>query len=132
MGIISNFAIAVERPPYVEEHIDLPIDHTVEHSASWAGRYFLCDKWYRTGGPIFFYAGHEAPLEVFYSATEAMFQAAPKFNAVLVFSEHRYYGKSLPFGNQSFEVQNIRHLNVRQALADYAMMLRNLRGKYVD
>lgn len=39
----------------------------------------------------------------------------------------RYYGRSLPFGTDSFGVPQIGLLTVEQALADYAVMIRELK-----
>lgn len=39
----------------------------------------------------------------------------------------RYYGKSLPFGKDSFTVPKIGLLTVEQALADYAVMITELK-----
>lgn len=39
----------------------------------------------------------------------------------------RYYGKSLPFGKDSFNIPQIGLLTVEQALADYSIMIRELK-----
>lgn len=39
----------------------------------------------------------------------------------------RYYGKSLPFGKDSFNIPQIGLLTVEQALADYAVMITELK-----
>jgi len=72
---------------------------------------------------VFFYAGNEGPLEEFYYNTGLPFDWAEEFGAAILFAEHRYYGKSLPFGNASFDTENLRWLQVHQVLADYAAMV---------
>lgn len=64
-----------------------------------------------------FCRGGEGACEDFYNNSGALFDMAPKLGALIVFLEHRYYGRSLPFGNQSYGTHQMRFLTVEQALA---------------
>uniref|UniRef100_A0A6B2L2S3 Lysosomal Pro-X carboxypeptidase n=1 Tax=Arcella intermedia TaxID=1963864 RepID=A0A6B2L2S3_9EUKA len=60
------------------------------------------------------------------NATGLMWENAPSLGALLVFAEHRYFGRSLPF--PSGPLQHLRYLSAEQALADYAALLFHLSG----
>lgn len=62
------------------------------------------DHWCNDGCPIFFYAGNEGEIFSFANNTGFMWENAPDYNAMVIFVEHRYYGQSLPFGNDTFKV----------------------------
>lgn len=42
----------------------------------------------------------------------------------------RYYGKTLPFGEASFDLDKIVYLSIEQAIADYAVLLQQLKDDY--
>lgn len=47
--------------------------------------------------------------------------------------QHRYYGKSMPFGSAEEALKNastLGYLNAEQALADYAAILLHVKEKY--
>ncbi|KAG0423992.1 hypothetical protein HPB47_000247 [Ixodes persulcatus] len=108
------------------------LDQTVDHfgyanNDTFQIRYLLADQyWDHDGGPIFFYTGGEGNIEAFANKSYSglMWEWAPEFKALLIFAEHRYYGKSKPYGKESFKGPS-RHgyLTVEQALADYAHLL---------
>lgn len=116
--------------PYVES-FSQKLDHfNYEDHRQFTQRYFVYNASFRPGGPLFFYTGNEGPLESFYYNTGLPFDWAPSFNALIVFGEHRYYGKTLPFGDASFDKENLGFLSISQALADYAMLVRHVQATY--
>ena len=37
---------------------------------------------------------------------------AETFGALVVYAEHRYFGESMPFGDASFDKENLKYLTV--------------------
>lgn len=73
-----------------------------------------------------------------------MWDIAPEFEAAVIFAEHRFYGKSQPFGNdvrskerqkdqrffQSYSsIDKLGFLSSEQALADFAFLIEHLKTK---
>ncbi|CAA0818810.1 alpha/beta-Hydrolases superfamily protein [Striga hermonthica] len=75
--------------------------------------------------------GNEGGIEWFAQNTGFMFEIAPIFKAMLVFIEHRFYGKSIPYGgSEKIAYSNsttLGYLSSTQALADYATLILDLK-----
>uniref|UniRef100_M4BAY0 Lysosomal Pro-X carboxypeptidase n=1 Tax=Hyaloperonospora arabidopsidis (strain Emoy2) TaxID=559515 RepID=M4BAY0_HYAAE len=78
--------------------------------------------------PVFFYTGNEGDVTLYANHTGLMWENAQTFKALVVFAEHRYYGKSLPFGDDY--MKHLAYLTHDQALADYAELIYHLQKKY--
>lgn len=120
-------------PPYSVRTFQQRLDHFGNGPNSarlWPQRFLINDTfWGGPGHPILFYTGNEGPIEAFYAACGFMTTVlAPKFKALLIFAEQRYYGKSLPFGHTSWSAGALTYLSTEQVLADYANMLTTLKG----
>ncbi|XP_072987713.1 uncharacterized protein [Typha latifolia] len=108
------------------------LDHfSFVDSPDFEQRYLVgrADEWGRSG-PIFFYCGNEGDIEWFAANTGFVWEIAPRFSALVVFAEHRYYGKSMPFGSTEKAYNNsesLAYLTAVQALADYAILLTDLK-----
>ncbi|KAK6942267.1 Peptidase S28 [Dillenia turbinata] len=118
--------------PYKTHYFPQLLDHftfTPESSKVFYQKYLVNDTYWEKKPPIFVYTGkfvytsNEGNIELFADNTGFMFDIAPKFRAPLVF-----YGKSLPFGKNSYKsAKTLGYLNSQQALADFAVPIRSLK-----
>ena len=91
---------------------------------------YLVDETYfnKDTGPIIFYAGNEGDVYTFFDNSGFMTTTlAEEFGALVVFGEHRYYGTSMPFGDDTFERENLKYLSVEQAQMDYVEFMINFK-----
>ncbi|EDO48107.1 predicted protein, partial [Nematostella vectensis] len=110
-------------------------EQTVDHfnfiqSGTFKQRYLYTEKYWDGKGPIFFYSGNEGGITGFWENSGFVFEAAKNFSALVIFGEHRYYGESLPFGQDSFKIENIGYLSIEQALADFATLIPALKKQF--
>jgi len=124
--------------PYITLWYTQTLDHfSFRSNANFSQRYLVASQYWNTNGslsngcpgPIIFYTGNEGDITWFYNNTGFVTNIlAQQLGALIVFAEHRYYGDTLPFGNQSFAADNVVYLTSEQALADYAVMIEDLRN----
>ncbi|KAL5763900.1 hypothetical protein ACOSQ2_016494 [Xanthoceras sorbifolium] len=107
-----------------------------ESYSTFRQRYVINFKYWggaNTSSPIFAYLGAEAPLDGDIPAIGFLSDNAIRFNALLVYIEHRYYGKSIPFGSREEALKNastLGYFNSAQAVADYAEILMYVKKLY--
>ncbi|GFP85876.1 lysosomal pro-x carboxypeptidase [Phtheirospermum japonicum] len=92
------------------------------------------EHWGGPNSPIFAYLGDEVPLGDAWNYIGFLNDNAPKFKALCVYIEHRYYGDSNPFGSmkKAMDDNTTRgYLNSAQALADFAEILLHIKNKYL-
>ncbi|VVB02328.1 unnamed protein product [Arabis nemorensis] len=94
-------------------------------STHWAGA--------KANAPILAFLGEESSLEGDLFGVGFFQENGPRLKALLVYIEHRYYGKSMPFGSAKEALKNastLGYLTAAQALADYAAILLHVKEKY--
>ncbi|CAN1252765.1 Lysosomal Pro-X carboxypeptidase [Linum perenne] len=91
-------------------------------------RYVINSKhWGGPGAPIFVLLGAEAPLRFNSTAPNGfVVDFSSRFNSLLVYIEHRYYGESIPFNSRS----TLGYFNSQQAIADYAEIILHVKEQF--
>ncbi|KAJ1388976.1 Peptidase S28 [Sesbania bispinosa] len=96
-------------------------------------RYMINFKYWggaNSSAPILAYFGAEGPIDNSPAGIGFLTDNAATFNALLVYIEHRYYGKSVPFGSREEAFKNastLGYFNSAQAIADYAAILNHIK-----
>ncbi|ESW22122.1 hypothetical protein PHAVU_005G129100 [Phaseolus vulgaris] len=96
-------------------------------------RYIIDFKYWggpKSSAPIFAFFGAEGPVDDDIHYVGFLRDNAPQFSALIVYIEHRYYGKSIPFGSREEAMRNAStrgYFNSAQAIADYAAVLLHIK-----
>ncbi|XP_019153541.1 PREDICTED: lysosomal Pro-X carboxypeptidase-like [Ipomoea nil] len=136
-GLSASSAKAADNHKlYDTKYFTQILDHftfTPQSYHTFQQRYLINDRYWggaKNMAPIFVYMGNEGDIEWFTQNTGFMFDIAPHFNALLVFIEHRFYGKSVPFGGEKeakSSSKTLGYLSSTQVLADYATLIIDLK-----
>ncbi|EGG16784.1 peptidase S28 family protein [Cavenderia fasciculata] len=120
-------------PPFSEYYYIQKLDHfNFQTQQTFPQRYLISDTYWnkpssndsQCNGPILFYTGNEGDIVWFYQNSQFITNVlAQELGALLFFAEHRYYGQTLPFGNESTVPENLQYCTSEQALADYATII---------
>lgn len=111
-----------------EKYFTQFVDHFTWRNGTYQQRYLMYENYFRPGGPIFFYTGNEAGVDVFANCTGLMWENAQDLGAMLIFAEHRFFGKSLPCPGGFEECGEF--LGTDQAMADFAELIKELQKTY--
>ena len=109
-----------------------PVDHfNFENTDTFSQRVFVSQQWYKgPGHGVIYYVGTEGSLDDLFPACLWPCMMAIELGALLVAGEHRYFGESLPYGNESWTPAHIGYLNIDQVLADQARAVAFIISQY--
>ncbi len=139
--------------PFREEFLQTKIDHfSFDNNKTFNLRYLINDQHFNKTAyqnsnsnlnsntsqieispqPIFFYCGNEGSITDFWNNSGFLTkQLAETFNALIIFGEHRFFGKSFPIGDkQDYDINKNKFLTVEQAMADHIELLRGIKERY--
>lgn len=98
------------------------LDHyDYKSTAVWKQRYWAIEDFFNPNvGPVFLFICGEYTCQGVPPARQWVVTMAQRLQGLILVLEHRFYGASLPFGVNSYTLENMRLLNSEQALKDLA------------
>ncbi|KAI0380613.1 peptidase S28 [Hypomontagnella monticulosa] len=106
--------------------ITQPIDHFGASNGTFMQRYSIFDEFYKPGGPIMFFQGEEGWI-LDCANTTIMYEYARQLGGLAVSLEHRYFGESLPFGQDSHTTSNMKYLTLDNVMADAVSFVEHIK-----
>lgn len=117
-----------DRDNITEAWIQQPVDHfNLRDNRTWSMRYLENSRYFKENGPILIMIGGEWAISKGFLQTGLMYDLASTHNAIMYYTEHRYYGKSKPTKDTSSP--NLQYLSVDQALADLARFIETKKSR---
>eukprot|EP01084_Bolivina_argentea_P302249 521689_1 len=117
------------------DHFNYQTGPTPGNITTYMQRYYICggSNW-KQNDPIFFYTGNEGNVELYINYTGLMWENQDRFNAIMIFAERRYFGKSLIFTEQQLkdDPELYRFVVFDQVLADYARLIYYLKTEQLN
>lgn len=142
MGNENRSPVNLERDCVENFYSNQKLDHfNYLNQVEWSQRYFICTSSSNemvagSNNPILFYTGGEVDIELVSKETGLMWEASKQLGGLMVFAEHRYFGKSKPY-TESFNPSHphlaylqYQFLSTEQALADYARLIDHIKQQF--
>ncbi|XP_033149997.1 putative serine protease K12H4.7 [Drosophila busckii] len=90
----------------------------------WSNRYHIYEDYFSHGSPIFVWLGGESKVDPDMKVL-LWEEIAKEHNGSLIYTEHRFYGKSIPI--RPYSNENLKYLSTEQALADVVHLIKTLK-----
>ncbi|XP_039151565.1 putative serine protease K12H4.7 [Drosophila simulans] len=120
--------VMTKRANVQEKWITQKLDNfDASNTQTYKMRYLLNDEFQTEGSPIFIYLGGEWEIEESMVSAGHWYDMAQEHKGVLVYTEHRYYGQSVPTSTMSTD--DLKYLDVKQALADVAVFIETFKAE---
>lgn len=100
-----------------------------QDNRTYSQRYWSISQYFSNeSGPVFVYICGEYTCPGLPEERQFPIELAKKFNALILVLEHRYYGASQPFGNESMKFENMKYLTINLALEDLAFFINSVKN----